>query len=143
MKNRSMDLLKYEPFPALAGALRDRIPVIMKRWTTVSRETLASASDLTFNQLRDSMPETLARMANALEATDPKATKDLMDQATAHGGERFDQNYDIGELLIEYSVLRRIVAEEVAAQLERELTIEEVQALNLGVDVAARRGVVQ
>ncbi len=142
MKNRSMDLLKYEPFPALAEALRERIPSILKRWTTVSRETLASAEQLTYSQLRDTMPETLAQMAIAIEATDPKATKDLMDQATSHGGTRYDQNYDIGELLIEYSVLRRIVADEVAAQLERELTIEEVQALNLGIDVAARRGVV-
>ena len=32
MKNRSMDLLKYQPLPELAAALRARCDAIIQRW---------------------------------------------------------------------------------------------------------------
>ena len=47
--------------------------------------TLPAAHELTFWQVRDHLPITLDTMADALEAEDPKATKELMDQAIAHG----------------------------------------------------------
>src|SRR6476659_4458405 len=125
MKNRSMDLLKYEPFPELASALRARCASIIERWHAAVLDTLPQANELTLKDLRNSLPETLEQMAAALEADDPKPTKDLMDLAATHGETRFDQNFNLGELMIEYSLLRPIVVEEVALQLARVLTIGE------------------
>src|SRR5438093_1150369 len=125
MKNWSMDLLKYRPFPELAAALRAQRAVIIQRWQQVVREILPAAHELTLTQVRDRLPETIDMMADALEADEPKATKDLMDQAGVHGEERFDQNFALGELMIEYGLLRPILIEETATHLDRIVTVEE------------------
>src|SRR5439155_22048657 len=84
----------------------------------------------------------LEMMAAALEADDPKATKDLMDQAGTHGEDRYDQNFALSEVMMEYSLLRPILIEEAALHLDRIISVEEVVALNMALDVAQRRGVV-
>jgi len=142
MKNWSMDLLKYKPFPELGAAVRARQANTMDRWMSVVRLTLPAADELTFNQIRNRLPDTLESMASALEAEDPKATKDLMDQSISHGETRFDQNFALSELMIEYGLLRPILVEEASEHLGRMLTLEEAQSLNLAIDVACRRGVV-
>ena len=142
MKNWSMDLLKYRPFPDLAAAVRARTAVAVDRWLAAVKLTLPAANELTFTQIRNRLPDTLASMADALEAEDPKATKDLMNTSISHGETRFDQNFALGELMIEYGVLRPILIEECCEHLGRMLTLEEAQALNMGVDVICRRGVV-
>jgi signal transduction histidine kinase len=141
MKNWTMDLLKYRPFPELAAALRQRKAMVIERWLETVRTTLPAAHELTLTQVRNELPQTLELMAGALEADDPKPTKDLMDQAGTHGESRFDQNFALSELMIEYGLLRPILIEEMAEHLDRVVTVEEIQALNLAVDIAARRGV--
>ncbi len=142
MKNRTMDLLKYQPFPALAEAVRAAGSVVVERWQDVVRRTLPHASNLTTQQLRNDLPNILVLIADALGADEPKATKILMDEAVVHGEARYDQNFNIGDVLIEYSLLRRLLCEEVLRHLGRDMTVEELSALNLGIDVAVRRGVV-
>jgi signal transduction histidine kinase len=142
MKNWSMDLLKYRAFPELAAAVRQRKPVIMDRWVSAVRMILPAAHELTFSQVRDHLPTTLDTMADALEAEDPKATKDLMDKAIAHGETRFDQNFALGELMIEYGLLRPILIEESSEHLDRPLSVEEAQSVHMAVDIVSRRGVV-
>src|SRR5688572_29134939 len=141
MKNRSMDLLKYQPLPELAAALRARCDAIIQRWHAAVQDTLPQANQLSLQELRNSLPETLEQMAAALEADEPKPTKDLMDLATTHGETRYDQNFNLGELMIEYHLLRPILVEEVATHLDRIVSIPEILALNMGIDVACRRGV--
>ncbi len=142
MKNRTMDLLKYQPFPALAESVRATVDVVIARWQAVVRSTLPTANELTNRQLHNDLPNILLMIADALEADEPKATKALMDEAVAHGEVRYDQNFNIGEVLIEYSLLRRLLCEEVIRHLNRDMTVEELSALNLSVDIAVRRGVV-
>jgi signal transduction histidine kinase len=142
MKNRTMDLLKYQPFPALAASVRATAAVVIERWQSAVRRTLPTANELTTQQLHNDLPNILMMIADALEADEPKATKALMDEAVTHGEVRYDQNFNIGEVMIEYSLLRRLLCEEVIHHLDREMTVEELSALNLSVDVAVRRGVV-
>src|SRR5438552_667946 len=91
MKNWSMDLLKYRAFPELGAAVRARRDMIIERWQHAVRQPLPAANELTLKDVRNRLPDTLLSMAEALEADEPKATKDLMDQAMAHGETRFDQ----------------------------------------------------
>jgi len=109
MKNRTMDLLKYQPFPALAESVRASAGVVIERWQSVVRRTLPTANELTTQQLRNDLPNILQMIADALEADEPKATKALMDEAVTHGEVRYDQNFNIGDVLIEYSLLRRLL----------------------------------
>jgi signal transduction histidine kinase len=136
-----MDLLKYQPLPELADALRGRRDAIIQRWHAAVQDTLPQANQLSLQELRNSLPETLEQMAAALEADEPKPTKDLMDLAATHGEARYDQNFNLGEVMIEYSLLRPILVEEVATHLGRIVSIPEILALNMGIDVACRRGV--
>src|SRR5688572_8659271 len=142
MKNRTMDLLKYQPFPALAASVRESAAVVIERWQSVVRRTLPTANELTTQQLRNDLPNILQMIADALEADEPKATKALMDEAVTHGEVRYDQNFNIGDVLIEYSLLRRLLCEEVIRRLDRDMTSEEMSAFNISIDVALRRGVV-
>jgi len=142
MKNWAMDLLKYQPFPELADAVRHCKTAVIDQWEATVREVLPAANELTVQDIRNSLPDTIEQMAAALEADDPRPTKDLMELANVHGESRFDQNFNLGELMIEYSLLRPILTGQTAQCLARELTIKEVQALNLAVDVSCRRGVI-
>jgi signal transduction histidine kinase len=142
MKNWTMDLLKYRPFPELATAVRERKAVVMERWLVAVRETLPAAHELTLVEVRNQLPVTLDLMADALEADDPRPTKELMSQSTSHGEARFDQNYNLSELMIEYGLLRPILIEETALHLGRVISVEEIQALNLAIDISTRRGVI-
>jgi signal transduction histidine kinase len=142
MKNWAMDLLKYQAFPELANAVRQCTQVVIDRWEAMVREVMPAANELTVQDIRNSLPDTIEQMASALEADEPRATKDLMEIANVHGESRFDQNFNLGELMIEYSLLRPILTGQTAECLNRELTVKEVQALNMAVDVSCRRGVI-
>jgi signal transduction histidine kinase len=138
-----MDLLKYRAMPELAAAVRAAAPDVIERWVPAVGQTLPTAAKLNTQQIQNDIPKILDRMAAALEAGEPRPTRELEREGTAHGESRFDADYDVGELMTEYAVFRRILIEEVAARLSREMTVDESAALNLGVDVAIRRSIVE
>ena len=141
MENPSLDLLKYHPFPELASALSKRIDHIIERLQITVRSVLPTADELTFGEFRDMLPEALRQMAAALESTSPHATRQFLNDSVEHGTRRFHQSFNLRELLIEYSLIRSILIEEVAVALARPLTVEEITALNVGLDAASRRAV--
>jgi signal transduction histidine kinase len=51
------------------------------------------------------------------------------------------QSYNLAELLVEFDLLRPILMEEAAKHLSRELSLGEMIALNMGVDLCSRRSV--
>jgi len=127
-------------FPELAAAVRSKVPAVLERWEKIIKELLPAADELTRNQLRNALPDTLEHLAKALETRDstPRA---MLKDSQEHGVCRFVQSYNLAELLIEYDMLRPILMEESARQLGRELALAEVIALNMGVDLAARRSI--
>lgn len=141
MVDPTLDLLKYRPFPELAAALRARLDMILQRWQADVKAVLPSADELTWNEVLNNLPKTLEQISLALESNTPLATKHLLDESAEHGLCRFNQNYNLRELLIEYSLLRAILLEEVGIQLGRSLKLEEVLAINFGLDVTVRRGI--
>jgi hypothetical protein len=142
MKNWAIDLLKYQPFPELAAAVRACRDGVIESWEATVRDVLPAANELAVKEIRNSLPDTLEQMALALEACEPGPTKDLMGLANSHGETRFDQNFNLGELMIEYGLLRPILIGHAARHLDRSLTVEEIQGLNMAVDVSCRRGVI-
>ncbi len=136
-----VDLLEHKALPELAEAVRGRISTIMARWEESVRGVLPTADTLTFVQLRDDSLEILRQLADALASTDAAATADLGESSRKHASLRFEEKYDLWELLVEYRLLRRIVIEEVETALPRSLSRAEQISLHMGIDAMLQRGV--
>lgn len=138
MEHPSLDLLRGRAYPELGQALRAGLEAIIERWQHQVRETLPSADELTFAQIRDDMPKVLQQAAEALESDQPYATKKLEEVTPLHGQTRFHQNFRLDELITEHGMLRPIVLEEVTAQLGRTMNVGEVAALMAALDLMTR-----
>src|SRR5436305_12123401 len=107
-----LDVLAYRSMPQLADILRRRNDRILKRWTESVERHLPDADPLTTKQVRDSIPNVLQKIASALESGRAEDTFVLAEVGVAHGVARFQENYDIEEVLIEYRILRRVIFDE-------------------------------
>src|SRR4051812_28138120 len=106
------DLLVLRPLPAVAAALRSRQDRIIELWIRAVDRHLPHADPLTITQVRNSIPNVVDKIALALESGGPEAVTVLTEVGTAHGVARFQQHYDIEEVIIEYRLLRRIIFDE-------------------------------
>jgi signal transduction histidine kinase len=136
-----LNLLTIAAFPDLAAAVRRREPAITARWAQIVREVLPKADDLTFAQLRDDVPRILGQIADSLQRSGVRHVDNLLALSEAHGTIRFHQSYDLREVLLEFDLLRPILLEEVIAQIGRKLSVEEVVAVNVGMDLSVRQSV--
>jgi signal transduction histidine kinase len=136
-----LNLLAVAAFPELAAAVRDRQAAVMRRWEQMVREVLPKADELTFAQLRDDIPRVLTQISESLERAGTRHLDDLLATSEAHGSARFDQDYKLNEVLLEYDLLRPILIEEIVSEIKRKLTLEEILAVNAGIDVSSRRSV--
>jgi len=141
MKDLILQFFQAKAFPDLAAAVRGRAGSVLARWEGAVKEILPTADELTHNQLRNSLPDTLENLANALESSAASPTRVLLTESQEHGAVRFTQSYNLTELLIEFDVLRPILMEEAALHMGRDITLGEVIALNMGIDLASRRSV--
>ena len=129
-------------FPEASKALRARFARVLERWQAAVRESLPAAEELTLTQLRDHVPLILEQIIEALETNQPGSAERLDEISKPHGDLRFHQAFNVNELLLEYQLLRRIVLQEVAGELGRDLKSDELAAINARIDTAQRRGVV-
>ncbi len=142
-RDATLDLLKFSSFAELAAAVEGRLEATLGRWEAVVRSELPSADRLTIGQLRDELPDVITRLAQALRDSDGSGFEAFETASAGHGSDRFHHSYDVDELLVEYGLLRPILLDEVAGFLGRPLTGDELAVLNMGVDAAVRKSVVQ
>lgn len=89
----------------------------MKRFEKRAREEIASAFGTTSLSLQDSLPRHLDQLAEALSLSARRTTKQIAKETTAkskigkeHGRDRAHAaGYSIGELILEYRILRQVV----------------------------------
>jgi signal transduction histidine kinase len=141
MTQPPFDVLTRRSYPELAGAVRARSGQIAERWVAAVRDALPTADELTFVQVRDSLPKLLNQLADALALTEDKPAESIAATSLEHGGTRFHQKYQLDEVLVEHSLLRGTLVEEVTGHLGRALTVGESLALQFGVDAAMRGSV--
>src|SRR6187397_2098068 len=120
---------RYSPFPGarvktlekLADALLKEAGPIMARWREQVRR-LESARHLDLPTLNDHIPVWLSEVAGALRALVVETDDDGENPAVplAHGKQRFEDGFDIEEVVAEYNILRDCV-HEVAERNEVEL----------------------
>lgn len=142
MKDILLQLFQARSFPVLAAAVRRAAPRILEEWEKNLRELIPEADELTWVELRNSLPQTMERLAVALESTRPAPTRDLMVDAADHGACRFHQTFNLSELLVEYSLLRSVTVREVQRALQRDLTLDETLTLVAGLDLGSRRSII-
>src|SRR5947209_19173655 len=106
--NPPLDGLKGRSFPEVAAALRMRSARIMERWQQSVLEALPAAEELTLKQLRDHIPYIVDQLIESLQLEQPEPMEQLSEMARPHGEERFHEDYNVNELMIEYHLLRRI-----------------------------------
>ena len=122
--------------------MKARTPSILRMWESAVRETLPNGDDLTLKQLRNSIPIILKEIADALASPTPAATRELAEGSKVHGEARFHEHYNVRELVVEYRLLRRIIIEQVSAELGERLDERQNVALNMAVDTAVQSGIV-
>lgn len=133
--------LRETSYPDLARAVRESEAEILARWEIRVTEVLPDAEDLTLQQVRNNLPNALADIRRLLEAGVTGLTQALRESSREHGEARFHQEFNLAELLLEYDLLRQIVLEEVARRLGRMPSLDEVVALNMGLDLSARSAI--
>lgn len=137
----TVDLLAFRSMPQLAQALRRRIDRVVQRWTLAVEKHLPDADHLTRKQVRDSIPTVLEKIAAALESGHAEDTFVLAEVGVAHGVARFQENYNIDEVLIEYRILRRVMFDEINDAAGKTITFMDAVPVDMGVDTALQRGV--
>lgn len=140
-KRPIVDSLTSSKFPELAAALRARLSYIIVEWAAMVREFLPSADRLTFDQLRDDLPEVIETAAKSLESDRPSRTEDLLKLVPKHGEVRFHQSFSLAEVLIEYDLLRAVVMEQIVTHLGRKIEADEIVSLCGALDLVGRRAI--
>jgi signal transduction histidine kinase len=138
----TLDLLAYHAFPLLASAFAARKDEIIRQWEIALVQTLPAADALTLQNLRDSIPLILREIQEAFESDQPFTTRNLVEGSKMHGESRFQENYNIRELVVEYRLLRRVIIEQISDELEEKLDTQHNIALNMAVDTALQSGIV-
>ena len=138
----TLDLLAYRAFPLLASAFAARKDAIMQQWEIALVQTLPAADALTLQNLRDSIPLILQEIQEAFESDKPVSTRNLIEGSKMHGESRFQESYNIRELVVEYRLLRRVILEQISEELEERLDAQHNIALNMAVDTALQSGIV-
>jgi len=132
--------LRFVAMPEVAKALRSKKQSILQTWQEIVKKELPNAQDLTINEVRDSIPLILDRLVEALASDKNTTTKILVDVTGIHGEERFNENYNFEELLIEYQILREVVLHEVGVALGGNISTAQVAALSAGIDIVVHQG---
>ena len=138
----TLDLLAHHAFPLLVSAFAARKEAIIQQWEIALVQTLPAADALTLQNLRDSIPLILQEIQDAFESDKPLVTRNLIEGSKMHGEARFQENYNIRELVVEYRLLRRVIIEQISEELEGRLDTWHNVALNMAVDTALQSGIV-
>jgi len=94
-------------FHRLATLIRSQHDNLLARWRAQIRD-LPSARHLDVPTLNDHMPGLLVGLATALDAASDQTIPEAIQQASAqsHGLQRFEDGFDIEEIVGEYNILR-------------------------------------
>ncbi len=134
--------LRERTYRELAEALRSRIEPILREWEGLVRTHVPPASDVSFAEVLDHLPEILNNMADALFSDDVLEINHLFQRSPEQGIHRFQLHYDVTQLATEDRMLRRLILEHVDDALGRRKTIEEETALNWAIDLMGQQAMV-
>jgi signal transduction histidine kinase len=134
--------LTHRPFPEVAAAIRASAHQITVAWDAAVRKAMPQMQNLTFDELKDSTPEILLCIADALASDDANVITELIARAPAQGLSRFRLNFDVVEVMQEDRLLRAITVQHAEDYLDRRMDASESAALHAAIDVMLQRSVI-
>jgi signal transduction histidine kinase len=134
--------LTNRPFPEVARAIRASADAITIAWDAAVRKAMPQMKNLSFDELKDSTPQILLCIADALASDNAELIHDLMGKATSQGLSRFRLNFDVAEVMQEDRLLRSITVQHAEAWLGRRMDELESAALHAAIDVMLKRSVI-
>jgi signal transduction histidine kinase len=134
--------LTHRPFPEVADSIRSCAEQITLDWDSAVRKAMPQMQNLTFDELKDSTPQILLCIADALASGDPAVIDELIDRAPSQGLSRFRLNFDVVEVMQEDRLLRSITVQHAEAWLGRRMDELESAALHAAIDVMLQRSVI-
>jgi signal transduction histidine kinase len=134
--------LTHSPFPDVAAAIRASAHRITLAWDAEVRKAMPQMRNLTFEELKDSTPEILLCIADALASADPQLITELIDRAPQQGLSRFRLNFDVVEVMQEDRLLRAITVQHTEDYLRRRMDASESAAMHAAIDVMLQRSVI-
>ncbi len=134
--------LTHRPFPEVAAVIRAVTDQITRAWDTAVRKAMPQMQHLTFDELKDSTPQILMAIADALSSDDPELISELIRSAPAQGLSRFRLNFDVIDVMQEDRLLRSLTVQHVEDGLNRRMHAVESAALHAAIDVMLQRSVI-
>lgn len=137
-----LNQFSHRPFPEVAGALRATAHSITQTWKSTIRAVLPQLRHLTGEQLRDSTPQILLAIADAMASEDPGMISGLIAKAPAQGLSRLALRFDVTDVMQEDRLLRAIMVQQIEDYMGRRLDIPESTALHAAVDLMLQQSVI-
>ncbi len=134
--------LTHRAFPEVADALRAVADQITHAWDIAVRKAMPQMRHLSFDELRDSTPEILIAIADAMGSADPSLIEALVRRAPLQGLSRLELKFDVIEVMQEDRLLRAITVIHVEAELGRRMDELESAALHSAIDLMLQRSVI-
>ena len=134
--------LTHVPFPEAADALRSVAEQITLEWDAAVRRAMPQMERLTFDELKDSTPQILLAIADALASDDPESISNVLRVSPAQGLSRLRLHFDVVEVMQEDRLLRAIIVLHVEAALGRRMAVAEAAALHADVELMLQRSVI-
>jgi signal transduction histidine kinase len=134
--------LTHGAFPEVANALRSVADAIARDWDVAVRRAMPQMRRLTVDELRDSTPQILLAIADALASDDPGTIQDLVSCSPQQGLSRLRLNLDLVEVMQEDRLLRALIVLHLESALDRRLTSAEAAALHADVDLMLQRSAI-
>ena len=130
----------HPPMPGLAKALRARLARIGDRWRAAVKQAIPAAEPLALDRRCDDLRLLIEYLAWSLESDKPDAAA-RRELIGSHGKLGFDKDLDLNEFMVGFSLLRGILPAELAGELGRDPSADEMAAVHFGLDDAQQRGV--
>lgn len=134
----STDMIQLDKLSKTAKCLLNRRDHILELWVTELRRENHRAAELSEPILIDTLPSFLDNLAEALSPGYPR--KNAIEDTTVaeeHGGERARiTNYQLGDLITEYQLLRESVLSILSREVQ--LTAEEFRVIHNSFNMALR-----
>ncbi len=130
--------------PELAVALRTAAPRIEQKWLALVKQALPDAADASHNEIRINLPHVFDEMIAASNREDSEDSAAIRGSAHHHAVECREIEFNLRDVLIEYELLRRrLCCGRAADELTRPLRVQEMIAINSGIDFVLRRCVLE
>lgn len=113
--------------------LNQKSSTIIERWIAAVYEDqqIEATNELTFKEVRDSLPRVLQALATVLSEDEPNDLQTVVEASLEHGTLRAEQGFEPAEIAREYRLLRFVIFAVLEEDLVKASSVEILRAVRL------------